>query len=420
MSSSPVEYSIAPPARDPYRDRRPPYSEDAEQAVLSAMLMDADAVARAVEYVDDTMFYVERHRRIFRAMATLAERGDVIDPLTLSIEVSTNIVQTAFTGAATAEELLDEAESKIFQVSQQRATQGFVRIKELMWPTMERIELLNSRGETVTGVPTGFTDLDEMTSGYQPSDLIIVAARPSMGKTAFTLNIAQHAAIEAKVPTAFFSLEMSKESLVQRMLTAEARVDAQRLRKGQLRDDDFPRLAKAAGILSSAPIYIDDTPGITVLEMRSKARRLKAEADLGLIIVDYLQLMQGPSGMENRQQEVSHISRGLKALAKELNVPVVALSQLSRAPEQRAGDDKGRPQLSDLRESGAIEQDADLIMFIYRPEVYFGPTDKDGNSLEGKAEIIIGKQRNGPIGFVNVFFHKQYTRFENYSGRREQ
>jgi len=204
---------------------------------------------------------------------------------------------------------------------------------------------------------------------------------------------------------------------VQRMLTSEARIDAQRLRKGMLRDDDFPRLARAAGILSSAPVYIDDTPGITLLEMRSKARRLKADSGIGMIIVDYLQLMQGPPGIESRQQEVSQISRGLKALAKELGVPVVALSQLSRAPDQRAGDH--RPQLSDLRESGAIEQDADLIMFIFRQEVYDGPTDKDGNSLEGRAEIIVGKQRNGPIGIVNVFFHKAYTRFENYTQRQE-
>jgi replicative DNA helicase len=280
---------------------------------------------------------------------------------------------------------------------------------------MERIEQLQRGGKTITGVPSGFTDLDEMTSGFQPADLIIVAARPSMGKTALVLNMAQHAAIEHNIPVAIFSLEMSKESLVQRMLTAEARVDAQKLRKGLLRDDDFPRMARAAGILSAAPVWIDDTPAITLLEMRSKARRLKADSDLGMIIVDYLQLMQGPPGVESRQQEVSQISRGLKALAKELNVPVLALSQLSRAPEQRAGDH--RPQLSDLRESGAIEQDADLIMFIYRQEVYDGPVDKDGNSLEGRAEIIIGKQRNGPIGFVNVFFHKAYTRFENYTAR---
>jgi replicative DNA helicase len=467
MSSSPVEFSIAPHqqslARDPYRDRRPPYSEDAEQAVLSAMLIDQDAVLRAVEHVNDTMFYAERHRRLFRAMVTITERGGVVDPLTLSeellrrgeleaaggkdyigflvdavptaanieyhaqivrekailrrlIEVSTSIVAEAFEGKSTATELLDEAESKIFLVSQQQTKDGFTRIKELLWPTMERIEALQRGGKTVTGVASGFGDLDELTSGFQPSDLVIVAARPSMGKTAFTLNVAQHAAIEHNIPVAFFSLEMSKESLVQRMLTSEARIDAQRLRKGLLRDDDFPRLARAAGILSSAPVWIDDTPGMTLLEMRSKARRLKTESGIGLVIVDYLQLMQGPSNSESRQQEVSQISRGLKALAKELKVPVVALSQLSRAPEQRTGDNK-RPQLSDLRESGAIEQDADLIMFLYRQEFYDGPVDKDGNSLEGKAEVIVGKQRNGPTGIVNLFFHKQYTRFESYTQR---
>ena len=427
------------------------------------MLIDQDAVMRAVEHVNDTMFYAERHRRIFRAMINITERGGVVDPLTLAdelgrqgeleasggkdyigflvdavptaanveyharivrekavfrrlIEVSTAVVQQAFEGKTTATELLDEAESRIFQVAQQETRDGFTRIKELLWPTMERIEALQRGGKTVTGVASGFGDLDDLTSGFQPADLIIVAARPSMGKTAFTLNVAQHAAIENQVPVAFFSLEMSKESLVQRMLTSEARIDAQRLRKGMLRDDDFPRLARAAGILSSAPVWIDDTPGMTLLEMRSKARRLKADVGIGLVVVDYLQLMQGPVNSESRQQEVSQISRGLKALAKELNVPVVALSQLSRAPEQRTGDNK-RPQLSDLRESGAIEQDADLIMFLYRQEFYDGPVDKDGNSLEGKAEVIVGKQRNGPTGVVNLFFHKQYTRFESYSQR---
>jgi replicative DNA helicase len=462
MSSSPSEYST-PPLRDPFRDRRPPYSEDAEQAVLSAMLMDQDAIARATEHVDETMFYAERHRRVFRAIVAISERHVVVDPLTLSdelarrgdldasggkdfigflldavptaanveyhaqivrekallrrlIEVSTAIVAEAFDGKSTAGDLLDEAESRIFHVAEQRTREGFTRIKELLWPTMERIEALQHGGQTITGVPSGFSDLDEMTSGFQNADLIIVAARPSMGKTAFTLNVAQYAAIERSVPVAFFSLEMSKEALVQRMLTAEARVDAQRLRKGMLRDDDFPRLARAAGILSSAPVWIDDSPAITLLEMRSKARRLKADAGVGLIIVDYLQLMQGPSGAESRQQEVSQISRGLKALAKELGVPVVALSQLSRAPEQRTGDHK-RPQLSDLRESGAIEQDADLIMFLYRQELYDGPVDKDGNSLEGKAELIVGKQRNGPTGIVNLFFQKHFTRFESYTQR---
>ncbi|HEX5829616.1 MAG TPA: replicative DNA helicase [Gemmatimonadaceae bacterium] len=469
MSSSPAEYSIAP-ARDPYRDRQPPYAAEAEQAVLSAMLMDPDAVMRAAEHVDDTMFYREGHRRIFRSMIAITERGDVVDALTLAdelgrrgeleasggrdylaflvdavptaanveyhakivrekallrrlIETSTSIVTEAFEGQATASQLLDDAESKIFQISQAQGGRGFTRIKELLWPAMEKIEALQRGGQAITGAPSGFHDLDEMTSGFQPADLVIVAARPSMGKTAFTLSIAQNAAIKHKVGVAFFSLEMSKESLVQRMLTSEAMIDAQDLRRGRLRDDDFPRLARAAGILSSAPIFIDDQPGITLLEMRSKSRRLKAEADIGMVIVDYLQLIAGPANSENRQQEISQISRGLKALAKELSVPVIALSQLSRAPEQRAGDQK-RPQMSDLRESGAIEQDADLIMAIYRPEVYAergpdgGPArDKDGNSLEGLAEIIILKQRNGPIGTVNLHFHKQYTRFENRTNR---
>jgi replicative DNA helicase len=255
-----------------------------------------------------------------------------------------------------------------------------------------------------------------MTSGFQRADLVIIAARPSMGKTAFALNIAQYAAIERNIPIAVFSLEMSKESLVQRMLTAEARVDAQKLRKGMLKDDDFGRIARAAGVLNQAPIWIDDTAGITLLEIRSKARRLKADAGIELVIIDYMQLIQGPPNSESRQQEISQISRSLKALAKELNVPMIALSQLSRAPEQRTGDNK-RPQLSDLRESGAIEQDADLVMFLYRQEMYDGPVDKDGNSIEGRAEVIVGKQRNGPTGIVNLFFHKAYTRFENYTAR---
>jgi replicative DNA helicase len=464
MSSS-LEESSTAQARDPFRDRTAPRAPEAEQAVIAAMLMDTDAILRAGEHVDDTMFYDERHRRIFRAMIAISQRNEVVDPVTLAnelnrrgeldasggkeyigelidavptaanveyhakivkekallrrlIETSTTIITEAFQGRATAEELLDDAEQRIFQVSQQRGLQGFTRVKELMWPTMERIEALQRGGKTITGVASGFTDLDELTSGFQPSDLVIVAARPSMGKTALVLNIAQYAAIEKNVPVAVFSLEMSKESLVQRMLTAEGRVDAQKMRKGLLRDEDYSRLARAAGILSGAPIWIDDSAGISLLEIRSKARRLKADQDIGMVVVDYLQLIQGPASSESRQQEISQISRSLKALAKELSVPVIALSQLSRAPEQRAGDH--RPQLSDLRESGAIEQDADLVMFIYRQEIYDGPTDKDGNSLEGRAEVIIGKQRNGPVGLVNLFFHKAYTRFENYTAPRQQ
>ncbi|HYJ79778.1 MAG TPA: replicative DNA helicase, partial [Longimicrobiaceae bacterium] len=263
---------------------------------------------------------------------------------------------------------------------------------------------------------SGYADLDELTAGFQPSDLVIVAARPSMGKTALVLNIAQHAAISAQKPVAFFSLEMSKESLVQRVLCAEGRVDASRLRRGKLLDDEYARLAIAAGHLNTAPIYIDDTPAISVLEMRAKARRLKADRpDLAMIVVDYLQLMvSSNTRAENRQQEVSEISRGLKALAKELDLPVIALSQLSRAVESRP--DK-RPLMSDLRESGAIEQDADVIMFLYRPEYYFGPVDKEGNSIEGRAELIVGKQRNGATGMVPLFFRKEFTLFESATGR---
>jgi replicative DNA helicase len=435
------------------------------------MLLDSDALLRATEYVDESMFYRESHRRVFRAMLALSERGEVIDPLTLTeelsrkseleaaggreyigylvdvvptaanveyhakivrekalrrrlIEVSTSIVSEAFDSALPAAELLDAAEHSIFEVNQSRGTEGFTRVKELMYEAMERIEQLHLAGEAVTGVPSGFRDLDDITAGFQPSELIIIAARPSMGKTAFVLNIAQNAALDAKTPVAFFSLEMSKQSLLQRMLTSEARVDAQRLRKGKLRDDEFVQLGRAAGLLSQAPVWIDDTPAISLLEMRSKARRLKAENNIGMIVVDYLQLMVGPPSSENRQQEISTISRSLKALARELRVPVVALSQLSRAPEQRAGDNK-RPQLSDLRESGAIEQDADLVMFLYRQEYYDvlegkDPTqpDKDGKTSQGLAEVIIGKQRNGPTGNVTLYFNRQYTRFENYSGRQ--
>ena len=470
MSNSLDAFSTRPSGPDPYRDRRPPQSEDAEQSVLSAMLIDADAITRATEIIDDTMFFREGHRRIYRAIVALMERGSGIDVVTLAdelerrgemdaaggreylsfladavptaanvehharivkekallrrlIEVSTQIAGEAFEARQPARELLDVAEQRILQVGQDRGGEGFTRVKVLMYPAMERIEAIAKDGRSVTGIASGFSDLDQLTSGFQPSDLVIVAARPSMGKTALTLNIAQHVAITEGVGVAFFSLEMSKESLVQRMITSEARLDAQAMRTGRLREDDWPRLARAAGILSQAPIYIDDSPGMTVLDMRAKARRLKAdpESRLGLIVVDYLQLMTGPNA-ENRQQEVSQISRGLKALAKELRVPVVALSQLSRAPEQRSGDEKGRPQLSDLRESGAIEQDADLILFIFRQEVY-AERDETGrlknSELDGRAEIIIGKQRNGPIGTVPLFFHKQYTRFENFSKRRQ-
>jgi replicative DNA helicase len=283
-----------------------------------------------------------------------------------------------------------------------------------MWQTMERIEARHQGDESVQGVGTGFADLDNKTNGFQGSDLIIVAARPSMGKTSFCLNVAANAALESKVPTAIFSLEMSRDQVVERLLAAESFVDLHRLRSGKLRDDDFPKMSRAAGLLGTAPIWVDDTPALTLLEMRSKARRMKAEHDIGLVIVDYMQLIRG-GRHDSRQEEISFISRSLKALARELNTPVVALSQLSRAPEQRGGD--RRPMLSDLRDSGAIEQDADLVMFIYRAEMYRSVLGAEENADEGAAELILAKHRNGPTGTIKLAFHKQYARFDSYTER---
>ncbi|HEY2804904.1 MAG TPA: replicative DNA helicase, partial [Gemmatimonadales bacterium] len=333
------------------------------------------------------------------------------------IEVGTQIVQEAFEGKRLAAEVLDAAERKIFEVAEHRTAEGFVRIKKLVFDAVETIERLHGSGQTVTGVPSGFKDLDERTAGFQPSELVIVAARPSMGKTAFCLNIAQHAAIDQGKAVAVFSLEMSKEALVQRMLTGEARVDAHRLRTGTLSPGDYKLIAGAAGMLNSAPIWIDDSAALTPLELRSKARRICAEQNVEMIIVDYLQLMREPEYSENRVQEVSAISRSLKALAKELRIPVMALSQLSRAPEQRGGEGR-RPQLSDLRESGAIEQDADVVLFLYRPEMY-AKDEIERDELRGQAEVIIGKQRNGPTGTIKLHFHSNYTRFDSYSSRDE-
>ena len=306
--------------------------------------------------------------------------------------------------------MLDQAEQRVFQVAQTHDRGGFVRIKELLWPAMEHIDRLQESPGGITGVPTGFRDLDRMTTGLQNGDLIIVAGRPSMGKTSLAMNVALSAAIQHGTKVAIFSLEMSKEQLVHRFLCAEGRVNAQKLRGGRMSPEEYERLGKAAGLLNTAPLWIDDSPGSTVLEMRAKARRLKSEANLELLIIDYMQLMAGSGRTESRVQEVSEISRGLKALARELEVPVIALSQLSRAPEQRTDR---RPQLSDLRDSGSIEQDADLVMFLFRPEYYFGPIDSDGNSQEGEAELNVGKQRNGPTGPVKLYFHKAYTRFDS-------
>jgi len=444
--------------------RSAPWSPDAEQAVLGAMLLDQDAALRAAELLDHAVFYREAHRRLFRAMVALTEQRVVIDHVTLRdellrrneldsaggieylaelvdsvatpanlehhakilreksilrrlIEASTGIIQQAYEGRLGANELLDQAEGRIFRISQDRRTDGFVRIKEMLWPTMERIETLHRSGTAVTGVPSGFADLDGLTSGFQRSELIIVAARPSMGKTAFCLNIATNAAHKGH-GVAIFSLEMSKDALVQRMLCAEAMIDSQAVRQGRIRDSDYPKLARASGILQQCPIWIDDSPSLTLLEMRGKARRLRAEAEVGLIVVDYLQLMRSPEYSENRVQEISDISRSLKALARELEVTVIALSQLSRASEQRGGDKT--PMLSDLRDSGAIEQDADVVIFIHRAEMYKDLREKAetaGQNIEGLADIHLAKHRNGPTGNLKLQFHKAFTRFDSHADR---
>lgn len=441
-------------------DRVPPYAPEAEISVLGGMLIDGDAAPKAMEIVDDTMFYREANRRIYRAMKRLFQRGQVIDPVTLAeelaktdeleqvgglsyvgelldavptaaniayharivrdravlrrlIEASSQIIRDSYeSGERTVEEVLDEAEQRIFQVAQSHDREGFVWIKKILYHTFEKIELLQAAQGGLTGVASGFPDFDEKTGGLQKGDLIIVAARPSMGKTALVTGIALHAAVRHQVPVAFFSLEMSKQQVVQRMLCSEAMVDLSRLLRGRLQEDDFGRLAQAAGHLNTAPLWIDDSGTLTVLEMRAKARRLKADQpELGLVIVDYIQLMNAGGAAENRQQEVSAISRGLKALAKELQLPIIALSQLSRAPEQRT--DK-RPQLSDLRESGSIEQDADVVAFLYRPEYYLARDQMQDKSAEGKAELIISKQRNGPTGVVDLYFRKECARFESF------
>jgi replicative DNA helicase len=447
-------------ASEAYADRKAPWSPEAEISVLGGMLIDADAVAKAVELVNDSMFYREANRRLYRAMRRLFERGEAIDPVTLNeelrgsgeldavggpaylaelmeavptaanieyhgkilrdkallrrlIEASSDTIREVYDASGeTVEDVIDRAEQRIFTISQAGQRKGFVWIKEILWPAFEHIEKLQQAKGSVTGVPSGFPDLDNLTAGFQRSDLIVVAGRPSMGKTSLVLNFMQHVAIDHGIPVAFFSLEMSKEAIVQRLLCSEGQVNSSNLRRGRLTEQEYMQLATAAGHLNTAPIWVDDTPAITALELRAKARRLKAEVDLGMIVVDYLQLMRGPRA-ENRVQEISAISGALKAVAKELEVPVVALSQLSRAPEQRTDH---RPQLADLRESGAIEQDADVVLFIFRPEVYRREdSGLEGESLEGKAELIVGKQRNGPTGTIDLFFRKEFTRFESVS-----
>jgi replicative DNA helicase len=434
-----------------------PHNLEAEKSVLGAILIQNEAFNHAAELIDSGDFFRDAHRRIFEKMVTLSERGDAIDFVTLKEELSrggdldevggpayiasladgvprsanveyyakivkekstlrslihsaNKILADAYDAEEEPDLLLDEAERSIFAIAEDRIRAGFTPLRDLVQGSFAAIERLQQHKGMVTGVPTGFIDLDEMTSGLQPSDLVLVAARPSMGKTSFVLNIAQHIGTTTDMTVGIFSLEMSKEQLFMRMLTGEARIDAHRFRTGYLNEKDYGKLSHALGTLAEARVFIDDSASIGVLEMRAKARRLKAEHGLNLIIIDYLQLMSGRGRFESRQAEIASISRSLKGLAKELSIPVVALSQLSRASETRADH---RPQLSDLRESGALEQDADVVMFIYREEQY---RDSDGNhnqEAEGTAEIIIGKQRNGPIGTVKLAFVKEHTRFEN-------
>lgn len=430
----------------------PPHNLEAEQSVLGALMLDPEVGSSVFEVLQPEDFYRDNHRQIYLAIRSLFEQGDPIDLVTVAetlrqsgrldqiggiatisqiarsvpsavnceyyakivaeksllrqlIRSAGQIAEKGYEPGEVATALLEEAEKMVMDLSQRQVKDGFESIRNILLNTFEKIETLYASKGSLTGVPTYFTELDRMTSGWQPSDLIIIAARPSMGKTAFVLNMAQNAAVRANVPVALFSLEMSKEQLVQRMLCSEAMVDQQRVRTGDLLDTDWPKLTRAVGPLSEASIFIDDTVGISLAELRSKARRLKMEHGLGLIVIDYLQLMSLGRRSESRQQEVAQISRGLKGIARELNVPVIALSQLNRGVEQR--QDK-RPIMSDLLESGAIEADADVISFIYRDEYYNSDSDK-----KGIAEIIIAKHRNGPVGSVELGYLKEFTKFVN-------
>ena len=438
-------------------DRMPPQDLSAEQSVIGAMLIDKNACSRAMELLSPESFYRDAHKFIYDAITGLSERNEPVDLITLIEELrrrgelekiggeyyltelttkvtsaanveyhahivlekalmrqliisSSEVIGRAYNETEDALDLLDEAEQKIFQISEQRMKKSFVSMNTAVHSTMEMLESIHGKHSGVTGVPSAFTEVDNYTGGFQKSDLVIVAGRPSQGKTAFVLSLARNASIFHEVAVGFFSLEMSSQQLVLRLICAEARVDAHSVRTGRLPEDEWRKLSTSVGKLYKAKIFIDDTPALTVLEVRAKARRLKAEHNVGLIIVDYLQLMQGPKNIQSREQEISTISRSLKALAKELNIPVVALSQLNRAVELRG--DK-RPVLADLRESGAIEQDADVVLFVHRPEMYGIDKDDNGEPTEGLAEIIVGKQRNGPTGTARLAFIKQYARFEN-------
>lgn len=429
-----------------------PHSVEAEQSVIGAMIMDREAIMAASEIISSEDFYQHQYGILFEAMLELYSEGKPVDLITLQdrlrtkevppeisslefikdllnttltsanvkhyanivyeksvlrklIKVNEEIANTCYMANEPVEEIMEDTEKKIFNLVQKRSSGDYVPIKDVVLNALDKIETASKNKGTVTGISTGFIDLDYKTSGMQPSDLVLVAARPSMGKTAFVLNVAQHMAFKNDVTVAIFSLEMSKEQLVNRLLSLESRVDSQSIRTGNLGDEDWSKLIEGAGIIGKSHLIIDDTPGISIGELRSKCRKYKMEHNLGIIIIDYLQLMTGNKKTDSRQQEISDISRSLKEVARELSVPVVALSQLSRAVEQRPDH---RPMLSDLRESGAIEQDADVVMFIYRDDYYNKDSEK-----KGIAEIIIAKQRNGPIGTVELVWLPNYTKFAN-------
>ncbi len=445
------------PAISEVIEKVPPNNIEAEIAVLGSMLMGEDAISKAIECLDENCFYKGPHKKIFSAIINLYNTSTTVDLITLIeelkktgglnevggpsyitslansvptsanvlyyakivkekavlrhlISTATQIVQESFEPDSDVDELVDRAERLIFEVASRKVDSNIVHIKDLIKANIEKIDLLFQKKEKITGIPTGFFDFDAITTGLQDSDLIVIAGRPSMGKSALAACIAEHVGVTAKIPLVFFSLEMSKAQLVHRMLCSHAKVNAQRVRSGFLSQSDWPHLTNAAGKLSEAPIFIDDTPALSLLELRAKARRFKSQHGIRLIIVDYLQLMRGPQRSENRQQEISEISRSLKALARELNLPLIAISQLSRAVEQRSDR---RPQLSDLRESGAIEQDADLVALLLREE-YYNETEEN----RGLAEVNIAKQRNGPVGTVRLAFISEFARFENLSKER--
>jgi replicative DNA helicase len=446
-------------------DVKPPAAPEIEASVLGAMMIEKEAVPKAIELLKTESFYLKQHSLIFEAMLSLFESDEPIDTVTLYEELkkreqldevggavylsnlsqnissaanieyhakiilekqilrglitsSHDIAKAAYDGTNDAFDILDEAERKIFEITESHLSQSYRGMDKAVRDALEYIEAIHSQTQQRFSVPSGFYELDELLGGFQKSDLIIVASRPSMGKTALALSVARNAAVDHDIPVGIFSLEMSTMQLIIRLLCAEGRLNAHLVRTGKLPPDEGVKLSKNAHRLIDAPVYVDDSPAQSVLEIRAKARRLKVEKNIGMIIIDYLQLMQGPERAESREREISHISRSLKSLAKELNIPVIALSQLNRAVETRT--DK-RPQLSDLRESGSIEQDADVVMFLYRPEIYGMEKfpDQEASDAENVAEVIIGKQRNGPTGSIKLAFIKEYARFENLAHARQ-